>query len=140
MIPTLLNKNTARILFAACVLFLLVSCRSQKVVTVPVERVRTEYVHDTIQRTDSIWRDRWHTMWAKGDTIYIHDSIFVGEYRNVEQIAETVIHDSIPVIREVEVKVPEEHGFLYKSGIALWVIIGLIILAVVAGVFIKFAK
>lgn len=127
-------------LFAACVLFLLVSCRTAKVVTVPVERVRTEYVHDTIQRTDSIWRDRWHTMWAKGDTVYIHDSIFVGEYRNVEQTNDRTLHDSIPVIKEVEVPVPEEHGFLWRSGVALWVIVALIVLAGVIGIILKFAK
>lgn len=97
------------------------------------DSVRTEYVHD------SIYIDRWHKEYVKGDTVHVHDSIDRWRYKYV------YIHDSIDnsridtIYQTVQVEKPYKQ-FLVNSGIALWIIIILIILAIAAGLFIKFAK
>ena len=97
------------------------------------DSVRTEYVHD------SIYIDRWHREYVQGDTVYMHDSIDRWHNRYV------YIHDSIDnsridtIYQTVQVEKPYKQ-FLVNSGIALWIIIILIVLTIVAGIFIKFAK
>lgn len=97
------------------------------------DKKRTEYVHDTA------YVDRWHKEYVNGDTVYVHDSIDHWRYKYV------YIHDSIDnsridtIYQTVQVEKPYKQ-FLVNSGIALWIIIILIILAIAAGLFIKFAK
>lgn len=97
------------------------------------DSVRKEYIHD------SIYIDRWHKEYEKGDTVFIHDSI--DRWRNKY----VYIHDSIDnsridtIYKAVEVE-KKGSAFLRNSGIALWIIIGLILLAVIGGIFVKFAK
>lgn len=52
------------------------------------------------------------------------------------------VHDTTTVIVEKESKTieVEKKGFLYNSGIALWVIIGLLLAGIVVGLVIKFSK
>ena len=128
----------AGVLFA-CLVLCICSC---KTLPAPVptnahhdshDSVRTEYVHD------SIYIDRWHTEKQKGDTVYIHDSIDRWRNRFV------YIHDSIDnsridtIYQTVQV---EKNGsvFLRNSGIALWVLIALLVVAVIIGIVLKFAK
>ena len=97
------------------------------------DSVRTEL------RIDTIYQDRWHKEYQKGDTVFIHDSIDRWHNKYV------YIHDSIDnsrtdtIYRKIQVE-KKGSAFLRNSGIALWVIIGLILLAVIAGIFVKFAK
>ena len=97
------------------------------------DSVRTEL------RIDTIYQDRWHKEYQKGDTVFIHDSIDRWHNKYV------YIHDSIDnsrtdtIYQQVQVE-KKGSAFLRNSGIALWVIIGLILLAVIAGIFVKFAK
>ena len=135
--------DVIKIIFVASLLLiagLLCSCRTPSA-AVPVtnmhenirDSVRTEYVHD------SVYIDRWHIEYAKGDTFYIRDS--VDRWREKLVIIHDSIDnsrvDSIPVIVEIE---KQGSVFLQRSGIALWVIIALIILGVVVGIIIKVAK
>lgn len=118
---------------------LLVSCKTPQLPTLPNssdrshDSIRTEYVHD------SVYIDRWHKEIQKGDTIYIHDSI--DRWRNKY----VYIHDSIDnsrtdtIYQNVEIE-KKGSAFLRNSGIALWVLIALFILAVIVGVVLKFAK
>lgn len=97
------------------------------------DETHTEYVHDTA------YIDRWHKEYVKGDTVHVHDSIDRWRYKYV------YVHDSIDnsridtIYQTVQVEKPYKQ-FLVNSGIALWIIIILIVLAIVAGLFIKFAK
>lgn len=97
------------------------------------DSVRTEL------RIDTIYQDRWHKEYQKGDTVFIHDSIDRWHNKYV------YINDSInnsrtdTIYRQIQVE-KKCSAFLRNSGIALWVIIGLILLAVIAGIFVKFAK
>ena len=75
----------------------------------------------------------------RGDTCFIHDSIDRWRIRDV------YIHDSIDNSRidtiYQTVQVDKEYkAFLVRSGVALWIIIALLIVAVIVGIIIKFAK
>ena len=117
-----------------------VSCKGTQLPTLPTnthkdshDSIRTEYVHD------SVYIDRWHTQYMKGDTCYIHDSI--DRWRNKY----VYIHDSIcnsridTVYQKVEIE-KKGSAFLRNSGIALWVLIALFVIAVIIGIVLKFAR
>ena len=121
------------------ILLAFVSCRTPQLPTLPNASEKTNDSIRTELRIDTIYQDRWHKEYAKGDTVYIHDSI------DRWRVREVYIHDSInnsridTIYKAVQVEKPYKQ-FLVNSGIALWIIIILIVLAIVAGLFIKFAK
>lgn len=123
----------------ACLLVAMAGCKSATP-TLPTnthaqnnDSVRKEYIHD------SIFIDRWHKEYTKGDTFYIHDSIDRWRDRYV------YIHDSIDnsrtdtIYEQIQVVKPG-NTFLQNSGIALWVIIALLLAGVIIGIILKFAK
>lgn len=95
------------------------------------DSVRIEYKHD------SIWNDRWHTIYTKGDTVYIHDSVSVDRWHTKrDTIAKTrtdTIYQQIPIEKKGS-------AFLRNSGIALWILIAMFVVSVIIGIIIKFAK
>jgi hypothetical protein len=129
------------LLIIGCLIILAcVGCKTPQLPTLPTNAHRDS--NDSIRtelRIDTIYQDRWHKEYQKGDTTFIHDSIDRWHKKYV------YIHDSIDNSRIDTIYQPvpvEKKGsaFLRNSGIALWVIIGLILLAVIAGIFVKFAK
>lgn len=115
----------------------MIGCKTQPCLPIPSsgthdhDSVRTEYVHDSISV------DRWHTILQKGDTVYIHDSIWFYKWRNK--------HDSIYInntdtIYNTVTVTQQGNMFLRNSGIALWVLIGLLVVAAIIGIILKFAK
>lgn len=99
------------------------------------DSIRTLFVHD------SIYIDRWHSKEVAGDTIILHDSITRTIYKQVAQHDSVFINrcDTIYQTREIQVQ-KKNSTFLRNSGIALWCILALLLLAVIAGIVIKFAK
>lgn len=101
-----------------------------------------ESSHDSIHteyRIDTVYKDRWHTEYMRGDTLYIHDSI------DRWRVREVIIRDSIDnsridtIYQTVEVE-KKGAAFWRGSGIAFWVLIGMLVLGVAIGLVIKFAK
>lgn len=97
------------------------------------DSIRTEYVHD------SITIERLRTIIIKGDTVRVHDSIIKEKYKYI------FVHDSIDnsridtIYQTVQVEKPYKQ-FLVNSGIALWVLLVLLVIAVIIGIVLKFAK
>lgn len=127
------------VLFLSMILLAFVGCKTPQLPTLPSssersrDSIRTEYVHD------SVYIDRWHREIQKGDTVYVHDSI--DRWRNKY----VYIHDSIGNSRTDTIYqqvVVEKSGsaFLRNSGIALWVLIAILVVAVIIGIVLKFAK
>lgn len=127
------------VLFLSMILLAFVGCKTPQLPTLPSssersrDSIRTEYVHD------SVYIDRWHREIQKGDTVYVHDSI--DRWRNKY----VYIHDSIDNSRTDTIYqqvVVEKSGsaFLRNSGIALWVLIAILVVAVIIGIVLKFAK
>lgn len=83
--------------------FFLSACKSTKVIEVPVETVRKEYVHDT--RIDSVYIRDSIDRWQKGDTLYINR--WYTKYKYINRTDTVVVTDSVPkvVVVEKEVKV-----------------------------------
>ena len=109
-----------------CAVFFLTSCKQIQVVT----QTKTEYVHDTTQVHDSIFRDRIVEKYHKGDTIYLKDSVFVYKYKYLDKVKEVIIRDSIPYPVEVEKIVKKRSSydkfcsrFFWISAVALLLII-----------------
>lgn len=95
------------------------SCRTIQV----VPEIRTEYVHDTISRVDSVWRDRVHTEYMRGDTIILRDSVYLYQYKTIDKVVEVYRTDSIPYAVEVEKQVRYVPGFYKWSTWACWLIL-----------------
>lgn len=112
-------------------------CKSQPCLPIPSsgthdhDSVRTEYVHDSISV------DRWHTIYAKGDTVYVRDSIYFYKWRNKHD--SIYINNTDTIYQTVQVE-KQGSAFLRNSGIALWVLIGLLVVAAIIGIILKFAK
>lgn len=102
----------------ASFILLLCSCTTTKVVEVPVETVRTEYVHNT--KVDSVFVKDSIDRWLKGDTLYIYKEHTKFKYINktdtvckTDTITKVV---KVDVVKEVEVN----HIYWYQKAL-MWV-------------------
>ena len=122
------------------ILLALVGCKTPQLPTTPTNAHRDS--SDSIRtelRIDTIYRDSWHKEYQKGNTVFIHDSIDRWHIKYV------YIHDSIDNSRVDTIYKPvlvekEGSAFLRNSGIALWVLIGIFLVAVIIGIVLKFAR
>ena len=116
---------------------ILTSCKTPAVVGGSHEHtrdsVRTEYKYD------SIFIDRWHTKWMSGDTVFIHDSIWRDRIKHdsIFSYIDNSTTDTIYQTIEVEKK---GAAFWKGSGIAFWILIGILVIGGAVGLCIKFAK
>lgn len=106
-------------------IFLLGGCKMQ---TVVVPEIHKEYVHDTINRVDSVWRDRVHVEYMRGDTVVLRDSVYLYQYKTLDKIVERIQRDSIPYEVEVEKQVRYVPGFYKWSTWVCWIIIVVLLL------------
>ena len=112
-------------------------CKSQPCLPIPSsgthdhDSARIEYIHDSISV------DRWHTILQKGDTVYVRDSIYFYKWRNKHD--SIYINNTDTIYQQVVVE-KKGSAFLRNSGIALWVLIGLLVVAAIIGIILKFAK
>ena len=100
------------------------SCKTQ-IVTVP--EIHKEYVHDTINRVDSIYQS--HTVIVKGDCEETHDTVLKWKFK--EKIVESIKLDSVPY--PVEVQVPVRYRSSYDKFCSTFFWIVIIILALLLG-------
>lgn len=108
-----------RKLLAVIVIFILLmcSCSTTKLVEVPVEKIRTEYIHDT--KIDSVFVKDSVDRWLKGDTLYIYKEHTKFKYINktdtvckTDTITKVV---KVDVVKEVEVN----HIYWYQKAL-MW--------------------
>ena len=132
------NNPILEYLLAAVMLGLLILCMVGCKTTAPAiptsherDSVRTEYVHD------SVYIDRWHTEYQRGDTVFVRDSIWRDRWHNKHDSIYISNTDTITVIQEV---VKPASAFWKGSGIAFWILLGLVVLGIVVGIIIKIAK
>ena len=85
-------------------------------------RTRTEL------RVDTVWRDRWHTVITKGDTVLIHDSIYFEKIKYRDRVDSVVIHDSIPYPVEVKKEVRVRNGYDKFTARGFWGFVGVLLL------------
>lgn len=111
-------------------LLLTCSCTTTKFVEVPVEIVKTEYIHDT--KIDSIYVRDSIDRWREGDTVFIYKEHTKYKYLNK---TDTVVRvDSIPKIIRVETKEVVEVNHIKWYQKALMWLGGSIMLLIVGGI------
>lgn len=92
-------------------------------------------------KRDTTYIDRWHTKEVKGDTVHIHDSIYVfnGKEVEVHDTVSTTTTDTVTVVQRdsVTIYVPVEKELsgvqtaAMNTGYATW---GALVLLLVAGI------
>lgn len=108
-----------KLLFIIPILILLASCAAQKqIIEVPVEIVKTEYIHDT--KIDSVYVRDSIDRWREGDTVFIYKEHTKYKYLNK---TDTIVRvDSIPKIIKVEtVKEVEVNHIKWYQKTLMWI-------------------
>lgn len=99
-----------KIIVILIVTLLLISCRtSTKIVEVPVEVVKKEYICNT--KIDSVYIKDSIDRWQKGDTLYI--TKYSIKYKYVNKTDTLVKIDSIPKVITVEKEKRVETNHIY---------------------------
>lgn len=104
---------------------LLAGCASWRQTTeVPV------YIHDTTlavrHERDSIYIDRWHAVYTKGDTVYRTDSVYARRY---VQVHDTVWkYRDVPVETEITVEVEKPLTWWQQFRLRAfgWIVLGVL--------------
>lgn len=108
---------------------LCISCKtSTKIVEVPVEVVKKEYIHDT--KIDSVYIRDSIDRWQKGDTLYI--TKWHTKFKYINKVDTIVKTDSIPKIVPVVKEVEVNHIYLWqKSLMYIGVLVVIILLSII---------
>jgi len=122
---------------AVVLLFLMLFASGCKTIQ-PVVETHEIYVHDTTQLVDSIYQDRYHTVYTKGDTIYKIDSVWLYKYKFIERNVDVYVHDSVPYPVELYKEVNIRSGYDKFCSCAFWIIVVLLLLRVAWWAFKKF--
>ena len=123
-------------LILACLMTLaFVGCKTT-VPTLPTNTAQRDSVRIEL-RHDSVYIDRWHTEYQKGDTVFIRDSVWRDRWHFKH---DSIYYASIDTIYQQITVEKKGSMFLRNSGIALWVLLGLLLVAVIIGIVLKFAK
>lgn len=116
------------------ILLFIVSCKpTQKIVEVPVETIKTEYIHDI--KRDSIFVKDSIDRWLKGDTMYIYKEHTQYHYINkTDTVCKT---DTVPKIVKVDIVKEVEVNHIYWYQKALMWAGGISVLLLTGGIIYK---
>lgn len=105
-----MKQNIILVIIAALLVALFVTILPGCKTLPPVvtESVHTSDKKDIEQRADTFWRDRWHTEYRNGDTVIIHDSIYIYVPRWRDREVTVTVTDSVPYPVKVPVEVPAD--------------------------------
>ena len=108
--------NMKKLVFIMLAILMLSACRtSTKIVEVPVEVVKKEYIHDT--KIDSVYIRDSVDRWQKGDTLYI--TKWHTKFKYINKVDTIVKTDSIPKIVPVVKEVEVNHIYWYQK-LLMW--------------------
>lgn len=99
------------------------SCRSQ---SIQCSHENDSIVTKTEYKWDSVYIDRYHTIFQKGDTIYKTDSIFIDRWHKAEK-ADTVYIDKTETIVQPQPYVPDYNKNCTRG---FWVLLAILILII----------
>ena len=105
-----------KLVFIILAILMLSACKtSTKIVEVPVEVVKKEYIHDT--KIDSVYIRDSVDRWQKGDTLYI--TKWHTKFKYINKVDTIVKTDSIPKIVPVVKEVEVNHIYWYQK-LLMW--------------------
>ena len=106
-----------KLVFIILAILMLSACKTTtKIVEVPVEVVKKEYIYDT--KIDSIYIRDSIDRWQKGDTLYI--TKWHTKFKYINKVDTIVKTDSIPKIVPVVKEVEVNHIYWWQK-ILMWV-------------------
>lgn len=113
------------ILFAV----LLTGCNSQYPI---VSNVRDSVRIEERTRVDSIYRDRWHTTYMRGDTVFVRDSIYLDRWHIDRRTDSVFVRDTLRERIEVQVNVPvrQRNGYDRFTARGFWLFVILLLLRI----------
>lgn len=137
-------RNLLHIVFLFVVL-VLVGCASTRPTitnTSSHEQEHTNMQSHSETVVDSTLIDRLREVITRNDTVYVKENVYIYKWRD-RQVTDTIrdtlyINNTDTITNTIEVEKPIA-PFVLKSCIALWVILGVAILAIVAWIVWKFA-
>jgi len=106
-------------------------CKNWRTITVE----KPVYIHDTTQMVkevhDSTFIDRWHTIYQKGDTVYITNNQITVKYRTITDTTYKYVEKPVTVtvsqIKEVEKPLKGwQKGLMWMGVVGLMGLMGLI--------------
>lgn len=121
-----------RIILAAVLVALFLSFIGCKTLPPIIPQTQRDSVHTRTElRVDTFWIDRWHTEKTKGDTVFIHDSIYFEKIKFRDRVDSVVVCDSIPYPVEVTKEVRVRNGYDKFTARGFWVFVGVLLLYIV---------
>lgn len=119
-----------RIILAVVLIALFLSFVGCKTLPPLIPQTQRDSVHTRTEiRVDTFWRDRWHTEKQRGDTIFIHDSIYFEKIKYCDRVDSVTVRDSIPYPVEVPVRV--RNGYDRFTARGFWVFVCFIVFYIV---------
>lgn len=105
-----------KLVFVMLAILMLSACKTTtKIIEVPVEVVKKEYIYDT--KIDSVYIRDSVDRWQKGDTLYI--TKWHTKFKYINKVDTIVKTDSIPKIISVVKEVEVNHIYWYQK-LLMW--------------------
>lgn len=124
-----------RLVFVILTILMLSACRTTtRIVEVPVEVIKKEYIYDT--KIDSIYIRDSVDRWQKGDTLYI--TKWHTKFKYINKVDTLIKTDSIPKIVLVEKEVEVNHIYWWQKTL-MWVG-GILLIYIIISLIHKFKK
>ena len=106
-----------KLVFIMLAILMLSACKTTtKIVEVPVEVVKKEYIHNT--KIDSVYIRDSVDRWQKGDTLYI--TKWHTKFKYINKVDTIIKTDSIPKILSVVKEVEVNHIYWWQK-VLMWV-------------------
>nr|DAI05440.1 MAG TPA: Prokaryotic membrane lipoprotein lipid attachment site [Crassvirales sp.] len=124
-----------KLVFIMLAILMLSACKTTtKIVEVPIEVVKKEYIHDT--KIDSVYIRDSVDRWQKGDTLYI--TKWHTKFKYINKVDTIVKIDSIPKIVPVVKEVEVNHIYWWQKTL-MWVG-GILLIYIIISLIHKFKK
>ena len=121
------NKVYIAMVGLAFALFIACMCSSCAPKVITVTEYKEKVMVDTFLKVDSIWRDRIHTEYLRGDTLFLRDSVNVYKYKYLDKVKEVYVHDSIPYPVEVVKEVHKRSGYDRFVSCFFWIVVAILL-------------
>lgn len=128
-----MRKRLAIAIGLMAVFSCVIGCSSQS--SIPLCPSTKDSIHVKYEvKFDSIFVDRWHTIKESGDTIFVHDSIFVEKWREHHTSDTIMMRDSIPYPVEVVKEVRKRNGYDVFTARGFWAYTAIVVLLIIIAI------
>lgn len=110
-----------------------IGCSSQS--SIPLHPSTRDSIHVKYEvKFDSIFVDRWHTIKESGDTIFVHDSIYLEKIKYRDKLDSILVCDSIPYPVEIVKEVRKRNGYDVFTARGFWAYTAIVVLMIIIAI------